>query len=309
MRRTYWLMGAFVVAAIASTVPAQRTMAAAGDPVVVAAGDIACVNGNAASSCEHDSTARLIGRIAPTRVLPLGDLHYGATRTAAEFAASYGPFPTPATRPSWGDFKAITSPTIGSHEYDGYATAAGYFDYWNGSATATGPAGAPAQGFYAETVGDWRLIHANSQKGSRSAAQLAWLKAEVAAAPKCSMVLWHHPRFSSGVHGNQTQATELFKVAYAGGADVLLSGNDHLYERFNPQNPTAGSDPAAGIAQFVVGTGGRSLYKWGSVKPNSAFRNNTNYGVLKLTLRAASYDWAFITVGDKVLDQGTGSCH
>ena len=92
-------------------------------------------------------------------------------------------------------------------------------------------------------------------------------------------------------------------------ADVFLSANDHLYERFKPQNANAGLDGAAGVTQFVVGTGGKSLYSWGSIKPNSAFRNNSNYGVLKVTLHPASYDWAFVTIGDKVLDSGTASCH
>jgi hypothetical protein len=279
--------------------------AAAADPVVVAAGDISCAGGATSGCGQQDATASLIKRIAPKRVLPLGDLHYGATRTAAEFKASYGP----GTTPSWGDFKSITSPTIGSHEYDGFATAAGYYAYWNGSATASGPAGPPSTGYYAETIGSWRLIHANSQKGGNSATQLAWLKAQLASAPKCSMVLWHHPRYSSGTHGNQSRATDLFAAAYAGKADVVLSGNDHLYERFKPQNANAGLDAAGGVTQFVVGTGGRSLYSWGSIKPNSAYRNNSNYGVLKLTLHSSSYTWAFVTVGDKVLDSGTGTCH
>lgn len=292
------------LALVALTGPSQGG-AAGSDPVVVAAGDITCAGGATSGCGEQDSTALLIKRIAPKRVLPLGDLHYGGTRTAAEFKASYGP----GTKPSWGDLKSITSPTIGSHEYDGYSTAAGYFAYWNGSATAGGPAGPPSTGYYAETIGSWRLIHTNSQKGGSSSTQLSWLKSQLASAPKCSMVLSHHPRYSSGTHGNQAQATALFASAYAGKADVLLSANDHVYERFKPQNANAGLDGAAGVTQFVVGTGGKSLYSWGSIKPNSAFRNNSNYGVLKVTLHPASYDWAFVTIGDKVLDSGTASCH
>ncbi len=281
------------------------------DPVVVAAGDISCVGGAISAGCGASRTAALIARIAPTRVLPLGDLQYGGTRTAAEFQASYGPFPDPVAHPSWGDFKAITSPTIGSHEYDGYPTADGYFAYWNGSPTATGPAGRPDEGFYAEDIGTWRVIHVNSQKGYKAGgAEDLWLAGELAAhAAQCTLVTWHHPRFSSGVHGNQLRTAGLFATAYAGGADVLLSGNDHLYERFAPQDPSATADPARGIAQFVVGAGGKGLYQWGKVQPNSVFRNNTTFGVLSLTLHPGGYDWAYIGVDDKTLDSGTSACH
>ncbi len=304
-RRVLGAVGVGTALALVALIEQSPGGAAAADPVVVAAGDISCAGGATSGCGEQDATAGLIKRIAPKRVLPLGDLHYGGTRTVAEFKASYGP----GTKPSWGDFKSITSPTIGSHEYDGYPTADGYFAYWNGSATAGGLAGSPSTGYYAETIGSWRLVHANSQKGGSSSTQLSWIKSQLASAPKCAMVLMHHPRYSSGTHGNQAQATGIFAAAHSGKADVALSGNDHLYERFKPQNASAGHDAANGVTQFVVGTGGRSLYSWGSIKPNSAYRNNANYGVLKLTLHASSYSWAFVTVGDKVLDSGTAPCH
>ncbi len=281
------------------------------DPVVVAAGDSSCVGGTISSGCGAVRTARIIAKIAPTRVLPLGDLQYGGTRTATEFQAGYGPFPDPTAHPSWGDFKSITSPTIGSHEYDVYATADGYFAYWNGSATADGPAGKPTEGFYAEDIGTWRVIHLNTQKGYKTSdPQYAWFTAELAAhAKQCTLVTWHHPRFSSGVHGNQTRTDALFAAAYAGGADALLSGNDHLYERFDPQNPSAAADSARGIRQFVVGSGGKGLYSWGTIKPNSAFRQNTTFGVLSLTLHDGSYDWAYVAVDGTTLDSGNAACH
>ena len=281
------------------------------DPVVVAAGDISCVGGNVSKGCGADRTARLIAKINPTRVLPLGDLQYGGTRTADEFQGSYGPFADAATHPSWGDFKAITSPTIGSHEYDVHSTADGYFAYWNGSATADGPAGKPTEGYYAEDIGTWRVIHVNTQKGYKAGeAQDKWFAAELAAhAQQCTLITWHHPRFSSGVHGNQNRTQGLFATAYAGGADALMSANDHLYERFAPQSPSATADPARGVTQFVVGAGGKGLYNWGSIQPNSAYRNNTTFGILSLTLHNGSYDWAYVGVDGATLDSGTANCH
>ncbi len=316
---TYAAVGTFVVTvtitdAAGLTATATQSIVTSGppnlDPVIVAAGDIACANGVMSKSCASDRTAKLIASIAPTRVFPLGDLQYGPTRTAAEFQSGYGPYPDPIAHPSWGDFKAITSPTIGSHEYDGFPTADGYFEYFNGSPTADGPAGKPDQGYYAETIGTWRVLHLNSQKGYQAgAAQDKWLAAEMAANPtKCSLITWHHPRFSSGVHGDQARVNGLFATAYAGGADVLMSGNDHLYERFGPQNPTGSADAARGVVQFVVGSGGRSLYNWGSIKANSAFRDNTTYGVLSMTLHDGSYDWAYIAEDGTTLDSGTTNC-
>src|SRR6266508_1462946 len=288
------------------TVPAPPS-----DPVMVAAGDIACAPPATGSSCHSPNTAALIGQINPTQVIPLGDLQYGSTTTAADFQAGYGPFAGGAPA-SWGDYKAITHPTIGSHEYDGLTTAVGYFDYFNGVGAPSGPAGPPDKGYYSENLGNWHIVHVNSQRGYQAgSAQDLWLAADLAAnADKCILATWHHPRFSSGVHGNQARVNGLFQTLYNGGADVLLSGNDHLYERFGLQDPNAVTDTVRGIRQFVVGTGGKGLYDWGTVQPSSEVRENTTYGVLKLTLHANSYDWQFVPEAGKTFtDTGTTACH
>ncbi len=291
---------------------ADVSAANATSPVIVAAGDIACANNTLSSSCQQANTARLIKRINPTRVMPLGDLVYGTERTAAQFQASYGPFSNPAVNPSWGDFKSISSPTLGNHDYgDVYATADGYFAYWNGSATGNGPAGPSTKAYYAETIGTWRVIHANSRRLYQAGgAQDRWIKAELADnADRCVMVTWHDPRYSSGSHGDASHLTSLFATLYNGAADVLLTGHDHAYERFAPQGPKSNLDNGLGIRQFVVGTGGKSAGGFSSVKPNSEVRIAKTYGVLKVTLNPGSYDWAFIDINDRVLDSGTQNCH
>ena len=151
-----------------------------------------------------------------------------------------------------------------------------------------------------------------------------WLKQDLAANPRtCTLAYFHHPLFSSGRHGNQTKMEPTWEALYAAGADVVISGHDHDYERFAPQRPDGTLDNALGITEFVVGTGGRALYDWPLTKteefpdgvfipkPNSIVRNNETHGVLKLTLHPSSYDWQFVPVeGQDFTDYGTGEpCH
>ena len=102
----------------------------------------------------------------------------------------------------------------------------------------------------------------------------------------------------------------LWKVLYEAGVELVLSGHDHTYERFAPQNPNGEADPERGIRQFVVGTGGKTLYKFEKIDADSEVRNNTTLGVLKLTLHPDSYDWEFVpVVGGTFTDAGSGKCH
>jgi hypothetical protein len=92
--------------------------------------------------------------------------------------------------------------------------------------------------------------------------------------------------------------------------DVVLSGHDHNYERFAPQDPQGNPDPEGGIRLFVVGTGGAGHYDFEEIHPNSEVRNNEAYGVLKLTLEPAGYVWEFVPVeGDEFADAGSDTCH
>lgn len=94
------------------------------------------------------------------------------------------------------------------------------------------------------------------------------------------------------------------------GADVVLGGHDHDYERFALQDPAGQTDTGRGIREFVVDTGGKSHYPIGTPIANSEVRNDDASGVLKLTLHAASYDWEFVPEADKSFtDSGRASCH
>jgi acid phosphatase type 7 len=295
-------------------------------PVLVAAGDIACdpnspeFNGGLGTEtlCAQGRTAKKVLAIDPTAVLTLGDNQYECGGYSA-FQQSYDP--------SWGRFKAITHPAPGNHEY--YSTAqrpsgtdcsaatdaAGYFRYF-GSA-----AGGPAKGYYSFDLGSWHVIVLNSNCdflafGSATngclegSPQNDWLEADLAATRQpCVLAAWHHARWSSGKHGNSGNGTPFIQDLYAARADLILTGHDHNYERFAPQNPSGAYDPN-GVREFVVGTGGEELEPMGVLQPNSQVFKAGTFGVLKLTLRASGYDWKFVPeAGETFTDSGSAACH
>ena len=261
---------------------------------LVGAGDIATC------AAQHDeATARLVRGIAGT-VFVAGDNAY-ENGTTAEYARCFGP--------SWGEFRDRTRPVPGNHEY-GTRAAAAYFDYFGAAA------GSPGEGWYAYDVGAWRVYALNSNCSAiggcgESSPQTRWLAADLAQHPKhCVIAYWHHPLFSSGYHGNAPFMEDTWDVLYAAGADVVVNGHDHDYERFAPQMPSGAADPARGIRQFVVGTGGGELRAFGRPDRNSEVRNATTYGVIVLTLREGGYDWRFVPVaGGSFSDSGSGRCH
>jgi acid phosphatase type 7 len=276
--------------------------------VTVAAGDIACDSadssfkggGGTSTECHMKATSNLLVAMKPSAVLTLGDAQYENGSLSA-FQKSYAL--------SWGRLKAITHPAVGNHEYQ-TPGAAGHFSYFGRAA------GDPKKGYYSYTLGSWHLVALNSNCSfvggcNTGSAQELWLRADLAAnKTKCVLAYWHHPRYSSGTHGNTTEMTDLWQTLYNANAELVLSGHDHIYERFAPQNARGNKDTARGLRQFVVGTGGKGYRSFGTVVANSEVRNNTTYGVLKLTLNATSYNWKFVPEAGKTFtDSGTTACH
>jgi IPT/TIG domain/Fibronectin type III domain/Calcineurin-like phosphoesterase len=261
-----------------------------GDPVITAAGDIC----NSSLNCS--ATATLVEQINPTRALTLGDNAYN-DGSLTQYNTYYNP--------NWGRFRAKTSPSTGNHEYH-TSGAADYFTYF-GSTLAPGP-------YYSYDIGAWHLISLASSSGvspSGGGAEETWLKQDLAAhTNKCVLAYWHEPRWSSGTtHGSNSSWSAIWTDLYAAHADVVLNGHEHNYERFAKQNPSGAAD-AAGIREFVVGTGGASHgYPFGTPLANSQVRNDSTWGVLKLTLHATGYDWQFVPVaGSTFTDSGSDSC-
>lgn len=258
------------------------------DSVLVGAGDVA-----SCSSTGDEATAAIIDTI-PGVVFAAGDLAY-QNGTQADFQCYDA---------SWGRFKERTMPVPGNHEYN-TRFAAPYFQYFGERA------GNPGAGYYAYRMGSWRIFALNSNiaMGANSP-QLTWLTQQLASVDAdCTLAYWHHPLFSSGEHGNQGFVRPVWDALYAAGADVVLNGHDHDYERFAPQSPGGQADAQNGIREFVVGTGGRSKYIFLFRKPNSETRISDSYGVLRIVLHARSYEWQFITTTGIVRDSGTAGCH
>ncbi len=267
-------------------------VAAAGpEAVLVAAGDIA-----SCSSSGDEATANLLDSISGS-VATLGDNVY-ENGTATEYANCYDP--------SWGRHKARTMPAPGNHEYN-TANATGYYGYFGAAA------GDPTKGYYSYDLGAWHIVVINSNCSSiggcgGGSSQEQWLRADLAAHPSaCTLAYWHHPRFSSGPHGSDAMTQPIWQALYDYGADIVLSGHDHDYERFAPQDPAGNADPVHGIREFVVGTGGRSHYP--VCQTNSEVSDANTYGVLKLSLHPSGYDWQFLpVVGSTFADAGSSTC-
>jgi acid phosphatase type 7 len=274
---------------------ATAAAAAPAEFVLVGAGDIA-----SCSSAGDEATARILDGVAGT-VFTAGDNAYDSG-SAANYANCY--------QPSWGRHRARTRPVPGNHEYQ-TPRAAGYFGYFGAAA------GDPTRGYYSYDLGAWHVVVVNSNCGevggcAAGSAQERWLRQDLAASGQsCTVAIWHHPLFTSGAnHGPATAMRPIFRALYDNGAEVVLTGHNHQYERFAPQNPDGGLDNARGVRAFVVGTGGNGHYGFGTIRPNSQVRNSNTYGVLKLTLRAGGYDWQFLPqTGKSFTDTGSATCH
>ncbi len=285
---------------IASSTPTPSS----GTPVIMAASDIICDGLTpTGSSCQQGIVSDLFVSQKPDAVLLAGDICH--TPSANCFNNYY--------HPTYGRFKSITHPTTGNHEYLA-SGASYYFDYFNGSGNANGPAGNRSQGYYSFDVGSWHVIALNSQCseaggcGSGSP-QYTWLQSDLAAHKnKCTLAFYHIPVFSSGGRANNNMA-QIYSLLYNNNTEIVLNGHDHIYERFAPQGPGGSLDASRGIRQFIVGTGGANHTSIASVAANSEVRNATSFGALKLTLHDTSYDWQFLPATGSFTDSGSYPCH
>jgi hypothetical protein len=280
-----------------------------GDPVVVAAGDIARPPG--CSPCEQSATATLAQTFSPTSVFLLGDNQYN-NGSLAEYTGSYAL--------TWGrDFDSIVHPIPGNHEY-GTAGAAGYLGYF-GQAVAN-PDNTPND-YYSFNLGTWHIDALNSDckdsgsssscsdplPGTTTTAQNTWLQTDLAHdTSACTLAMWHHPLFSSGWTLGSPGVAPLWNELYQAHADIVLGGHDHLYERYAQQDPS-GTATTNGIREFVVGTGGESLNGLSAHPTTLQASDARDYGVLVLTLHASSYSWKFVNTGGATVDSGTTACH
>ncbi len=269
--------------ALAAALPVPGAMhAVQPSSTLLAAGDIA-----SCGSTGDEATARILAR-TPGTIAALGDLVYDSG-TATELHDCY--------QPSWGRFLARTRAALGNHEY-GTGNARSAIAYF----------GLPADGWYSYGLGAWHIVVLNSNCAlvggcGRESVQVHWLENDLVTHPaRCTLAYWHHPRWSSGLHGSDSELGVVWQTLARARTDVVLAGHDHDYERFAP---------ISGIRSFVVGTGGKSHYPilLPLRRPKSEARSWSSFGVLRLTLRRTGYDWRFLAVaGSSFEDSGSGTC-
>jgi acid phosphatase type 7 len=285
--------------------------------ILATAGDIACGPDHPGfnrgrgenGKCRQLYTSRLLTEA--NSVLTLGD-NQNPLASLRNYRRGYDR--------SWGRFLEITRPVIGNHDYGPpwlpYRGPGGYWDYFGKRAGDRG------QGWYSFNVGEWHVIALNSLcVGSvnlrtmqemvgcdRESPQYKWLKQDLRRhRGDCIVAAWHHPRFSSGSYENGFSQVRPFWTALdRAGADIVLSGHDHVYERFTRMHADGELSPD-GIRQFTVGTGGNTLGYLRYLQPGSQ-EFISSYGVLMLELRPDSYGWEFVTTDGRVRDAGFTPC-
>ncbi len=283
------LPGSVLVTA-ATAGPAGYASVVVAPAVLVGAGDIA-----ACASSGTAATAALLDAFGGI-VFTAGDNVY-ESGTLDEFAQCYDP--------TWGRYKTRTRPAPGNHDYL-TPGAAGYFSYFGAAA------GDPSKGYYSYDLASWHIAVINSSADvTGGSPQEQWLRQDLASHPaRCTLAYWHYPRFSSGWQGSHPEMEPIWQALYEAGADVVISGHDHDYERFGPQTPSGSPDSIRGIREFVVGTGGKSLLAFRNNSSNSEVRDNTTFGVLLLKLYDDRYEWEFVpTQSGGFTDAGADMCH
>lgn len=271
------------------------------DPVIVAVGDIACnTSSYTSTTCRHAQTAERMITINPDAVITLGDNQY-QNGELSNFQTYY--------HPTWGQAFDKTYPAPGNHEY-GTPNAAGYFDYFGTRAGNT------SNGYYSFDIGSWHVVSLNSNcvtfnddSCSNGSPQADWLQNDLETHNNgCTLVYWHHPRYSAGTHGDNSRMDYFWQLLDANNVDVALAGHDHNYQRFAPMDSTGSYDPN-GIREFVVGTGGKSHYSLNTSDNNLESYKTSTFGVLKMTLHDTSYDWEFVGETGDVFDSGSWNCN
>ncbi len=310
-----WVQGPQAATAVVTELVPTTTIAAVGD--------FACDSDNpsfhnglgTSTKCQQMQVSNvLVADSSVTDVLGLGDFQYFCD-DAADFEVSY--------TPSWGRVNDRMTPVTGNHEYTGghdiygkecpagNSTAQTYFNYFGAAAHPE------TVGHFSFDLGNWHLVGLNAQCSRKNvggcgatSAQTKWLEADLAATTQpCTLAFWHQPLFTGAGGGKATAYQPWWNSLYAAGADIVLNGHRHNYQRFAAANPNGSPDPANGITEYVAGTGGESLQSFGSsAVPQPQFKHK-GYGYLRLNLEENGWSSQFVTSTNSVLDNFSGTCH
>jgi acid phosphatase type 7 len=279
----------------ATPAPSAAASAAPGTVQLVAVGDIA-----RCESTNDDDTGKLAASL-PGAIAILGDNAY-ESGTALELQKCFAP--------AWGlVMDRIKWAVTGNHDVK-TDNGQPMRDYFGAAAVRNGVT------YFSDAYGDWHVVVLDANCGevaggcSAVSPQVRWLVNDLASnQDRCTIALWHQPRFSSGKHESDADTGAFWDALYAGGADLVLAGHDHDYERFAPQDPRAVADPARGLTEIVVGTGGAPLRDFTNIAANSLVRISDKHGVLALDLGPTGWTSRFLATDGTVPDTATGTCH
>lgn len=292
---------ALAIALTAVAILTVASVANADDPNIAAVGDIACPAASPVTptTCRQAAVAKAIAKSKPDSFWILGDVQY-PYGSLADFKSSFDP--------TFKRFKTIWRPTPGNHEYYDPG-AAGYYDYFG---KAAGP---NRRGYYSFNLGKWHIVSLNTNCDvidcSPTSPQAKWLSKDLNRNPRlCTAAFYHHPLYKSGTEPgvNDDFAKPFWKILQGHRAEVALAGHVHNFEAFMRQDVNGKRDKTRGIAEFVVGTGGRSAYPFSAIQPNSFVRKTDVFGFLSMDLHAKSYSWRFLDEKSKSLASGSSRC-
>lgn len=284
----------------ASTTPVPSADAGSGAPPeqpvdMVAVGDI-----GRCDSTADDDTGRLAATL-PGVIALLGDTAY-PSGTMAELEQCFGA--------SWGLLKDRVRFAVSGNHDDMTDRGLPLQRYLGAAAVRSGHT------YFSEDLGAWHVVVLDANCGlviggcGPDSPQVRWLRDDLARSPaRCTLALWHQPRWSSGDHGSSTDSGAFWDALSAAGADLVLNGHDHDYERFLPQDPPGTPDATSGITELVVGTGGGTLRPFGHILATSVARTSETFGVLALTLRPGGWSSRFVAASGTFTDGGDGTCH
>ncbi len=240
------------------------------------------------NSAEAD-VAALIHGWKPDFIITTGDNNY-PSGAAGTIDANIGKYFHDYIFPYTGGYGAGADanrffPTLGNHDWI-TAGAQPYLDYFTlpGNERYYDFVRGPVH-FFALDSDEHELDGVNA-----GSVQAAWLKQGLAASSSpWNIVYFHHPPYSSGSHGS----TDWMQWPFAAwGADAVLAGHDHLYERLL----------VSGIPYFTNGAGGGGLYDFVNILPESQFRYNANYGAMLVTASGTQVTFEFYSRTGKLID-------
>ena len=252
---------------------------------------------------EHEGkVAALVRSWDPEFIITLGDNRYGPIDYDLAVGQHFCEFlsETETGRNCSGNDARSNAffPSLGNHDYTdggGLDEYLGYFTLPGAGLDTSGTSG--NERYYDFIKGPIHFFVIDSQGALRSAsdntAQMTWLQAQLAAsATPWQIVYFHHPPYSSGKHDSSPEMQWPFA---RWGADVVMSGHDHNYERLSVD----------GITYFVNGLGGKSIRNFNEPISGSLVRYSDDFGAMLVNANEASVTFEFFNVAGEVVDSFT----